>query len=123
MFNVAGDGALLLSQAIRREGHLSIPVPAFGVQFASRFVRRRGVDFSPEQLQFLNFGRVVDVTKLHQDFAYRPQYTTAEAFEAFVSGRPVRPVIPANAVRRGEEILLQALRLPAAAAPGVASRG
>jgi UDP-glucose 4-epimerase len=123
VFNVAGDGALLLSQAIRREGHLSIPVTAFGVQFASRFVRRRGVDFSPEQLQFLNFGRVVDVTKLHQDFAYRPQYTTAEAFEAFVSGRPVRPVISANAVRRGEELLLQALRLPAAAAPGVASRG
>jgi UDP-glucose 4-epimerase len=123
VFNVAGEGALLLSQAIRRAGHLSIPVPAFGAQFASRFVRRRGVDFSPEQLQFLNFGRVVDVTKLHQDFAYRPQYPTAEAFEAFVSGRPVRPVISANAVRRGEELLLQTLRVPAAAATGVAGRG
>jgi UDP-glucose 4-epimerase len=123
VFNVAGEGALLLSQAIRREGHLSVPVPGFGTQFASRFVRRRGVDFSPEQMQFLNFGRVVDVTRLYRQFAYRPQYTTAEAFEAFVSGRPVRPVVSANTVRRGEELLQRVLRAPATVAAGVPDRG
>jgi UDP-glucose 4-epimerase len=123
VFNVAGEGTLLLSQAIRREGHLSVPVPALGAQVASRFVRRRGVDFSPEQLQFLNFGRVVDVTHLHRDFPYRPQYTTAEAFRAFVTGRPVRAVVPASVVRRGEQLLQRTLRVAAASVSGGSSGG
>jgi UDP-glucose 4-epimerase len=123
VFNVAGTGTLLLSQAIRREGHLAVPVPALGVQLASRFVRRRGVDFSPEQMQFLNFGRVVDVTRLHRDFAYTPQYTTEDAFEAFVAGRPIRPVIAASTVRRGEELVERIIRVPASLVLGTSGHG
>ena len=49
--------------------------------------RRTGlVDFSPEQLQFLQFGRGVDTTRLRDDFGYTPQFTTIEAFDDFVSG-------------------------------------
>jgi UDP-glucose 4-epimerase len=87
-FNVAGSGVLLLSQAIRRAGRPAIQVPSPAVSVVGSIFRRAGlVDFSPEQMQFLQFGRGVDVTRLREDFGYQPAYTTIEAFDDFVAGR------------------------------------
>jgi UDP-glucose 4-epimerase len=86
-FNVAGDGVLLLSQAIRRAGRTSLQFPSPAVSLVGSLFRRTGlVDFSPEQLQFLQFGRGVDTTRLRDDFGYTPQFTTIEAFDDFVLG-------------------------------------
>ena len=94
MFNVAGRGTLVLSQAIRRAGRVQLSVPGPAVEWVGRLVRRSGmVDFSPSQMQFLNFGRVVDTTKLEDEFPYTPRYTTAQAFESFLTERPLQPVI------------------------------
>jgi UDP-glucose 4-epimerase len=102
-FNVAGDGAMVLSQAIRRAGRIPVPVPAPAVAFVGRMVRRSGmVDFSPEQMQFLNFGRVVCNERLKSSFGYPPAYSTAEAFDSFLTGRPVEPVLSPELVRAGE---------------------
>ncbi|MEP6598721.1 MAG: NAD-dependent epimerase/dehydratase family protein [Actinomycetota bacterium] len=106
VFNVAGDGVLLLSQALRRSGRIALPVPAPAVDLVGSLLRRSGVvDFSPEQMQFLNFGRVVDVAKLRTEFGYDPQYDTSSAFESYLRGRPVAPVISSNSVRHAEQVL------------------
>ncbi|CAN5443797.1 NAD-dependent epimerase/dehydratase family protein [soil metagenome] len=128
-FNVAGDGALLLSQAIRRAGRISLPVPSMAVSLVGRSIRRSGmVDFSPEQMQFLNFGRVVCNARLKDVFGYTPAYTTAEAFSSFLTGRPVEPVISAAAVRSAEALISNLLRIhtepdrvhgPVSSAPGL----
>jgi len=111
-FNVCGDGALLLSQAIRRAGRLSFPVPGPAVSLVGRTVRRSGmVDFSPEQMQFLNFGRVVCNARLKRDFGYIPAYSTSEAFDAFLTGRPVVPVIRPTTVRAAEVALAGLVRV------------
>jgi UDP-glucose 4-epimerase len=87
-FNVAGDGVVLLSQAIRRAGRASVQVPSPGVSTLGSLFRRAGVvDFSPEQVQFLQYGRGVDTTRLREDFGYQPRYRTLEAFDDFVRGR------------------------------------
>jgi len=126
-YNVAGDGALLLSQAIRRAGRIVLPVPGFAVTTVGSLVRGSGmVDFSPEQMQFLNFGRVVDTTRLKNEFGYEPRYSTAEAFDSFLSGRPVAPVVTPGAVRAAEEIAATLLRTraqPVASASRVARYG
>jgi UDP-glucose 4-epimerase len=110
-WNAGGDGVLLLSQMIRRAGRVPVPVPAPAVQLVGRAVRRTGlVDFSPEQVRFLEFGRVVDCTRLRDDFGYTPKYGTVAAFDDFVRGRGVRPVIEPAAVRRLERGLLGAVR-------------
>jgi UDP-glucose 4-epimerase len=81
-FNAGGDGVILLSQAIRRAGRAAVPIPPGAVSLVGNVFRRTGlVDFSPEQLRFLEFGRVVDVAKLHETFGYRPRYTTLSAFD------------------------------------------
>jgi UDP-glucose 4-epimerase len=105
-FNAAGDGAMLLSQAIRRSGRIGVPILAPAVALVGKIVRRSGmVDFTPEQMQFLNFGRVVCTAKLKSSFGYSPAYTTAQAFDSFLAGRPVEPVISAGLVRAAESAL------------------
>ncbi|MEN3361779.1 MAG: UDP-glucose 4-epimerase [Mycobacteriales bacterium] len=108
--NVGGSGVLLLSQAIRRAGRLSVPVPGPAVSAVGRLIRRTGmVDYSPEQMRFLNFGRVVDTTRLRKDFGYTPRYTTVEAFDDFVRARQLRPLLDPALVDRTERAALAVL--------------
>lgn len=101
--NVAGDGVLLLSQAIRRAGRVGVAVPASLVGVVGKAVRgARLVDFSPEQVRFLNVGRVVDSTRAHEVLGFRPRYTTGEALDDFVRGRRLRPVVTAGTLRAVE---------------------
>ena len=99
IFNVSGDGVLLLSQAIRRAGRLELPIPSPAVSMVGSVMRRAGiVDFSPEQMRFLQFGRGVDTARLHDEFGYHPAYTTLEAFDDFVEGQlKSRLITPARA--------------------------
>lgn len=84
-FNVGGSGVLLLSQAIRRMGRASFPVVPPAVNLVAQAFRRAGlVDFSPEQMRFLEHGRVADVTRLARELDVVPRSTSA-AFEDFAA--------------------------------------
>ncbi|MER7081436.1 UDP-glucose 4-epimerase [Saccharopolyspora kobensis] len=103
IFNVAGDGVLMLSQAIRRAGRIALPLPGPAVLPVTQFFRgARLVDFSSEQLRYLNFGRVLDTTRLREQFGFTPRWTTQQAFDDFVSGRGLRPVVDPETVRAAE---------------------
>jgi UDP-glucose 4-epimerase len=108
--NVAGEGQLLLSQAIRRAGRLWVAVPPPAVTVTGELLRRaKVVDVSPEQIRFLEHGRVADVAKLRDSFGYAAQYTTSEAFDDWASSSGLRVVDPA-AVQLAERIAYQTLR-------------
>ena len=110
-FNVAADGVLMLSQAIRRAGRIALPVPGPAVGPVSRIFRgARIVDFSPEQMRLLNFGRVVDNRRLRTQFGFTPRWTTAQAFDDYVRGRALRPVIDPERVESLERGLLTAVK-------------
>jgi len=83
-FNLAGDGVLALSQAIRRLGRPALRLPSFTASSTAAVVRRaRLADFSPDQITFLTYGRVVDTTRMRSTFGFEPRHTTAEAFDEF----------------------------------------
>ncbi len=83
-FNVAGDGVLMLSQAIRRLQRPSVALPAFAVGGLGSALRSaRMADFSPEQLRFLTYGRGVDTTRMRDVLGFTPAYRTDEAFADF----------------------------------------
>ena len=65
-FNVAGDGVMLLSQAVRRlrKPTVAAAAPSPSAASASILQSARMADFSPEQLGFLTFGRGVDTTRM-----------------------------------------------------------
>lgn len=91
--NVAGDGVLALSQAIRRAGRLGVPVPGPGIAAVAWGLRTTGrLDLSPEQARFLNFGRVVDTTRLREAFGFQPAYTTAAAYDELIAAHSLLPL-------------------------------
>ncbi len=111
-FNVAADGVILLSQAIRRAGHVAVPLPSGAVGPLSRLFRSaRLVDFSPEQMRLLNFGRVVDNGRLRTQFGFTPRWTTMQAFDDYVRGRALRPVISPERIESLERGLLSVARV------------
>ena len=98
--NVGGEGVLLVSQAIRRVGAIAVPVPGSAVGAAARLLRgAQLVDYSPEQIKLLSFGRVVDTTRLRTEFGFIPRWTTAQAFDDYVHGRRLRHCLRGLAAR------------------------
>lgn len=92
-FNVAGDGMLMLSQAVRRLGRPSVPLPGFAMGRLATTLRSAGVsDFSPEQTNFLTYGRGVDTARMRDVLGFEPRYSTAEAFAEF--SRSIHGVVP-----------------------------
>jgi UDP-glucose 4-epimerase len=110
--NVGAAGTVLLSQAIRRLGRLPLPVPEPAIGAIGRLTRRAGlpggsVDWSPEQMRFLNFGRVVDTRVLREEFGYIPRYNTAEALADYARTLPpvVRPELVDDAAATARAVL------------------
>ncbi|MDZ4249327.1 MAG: NAD-dependent epimerase/dehydratase family protein [Candidatus Nanopelagicales bacterium] len=110
LFNIAGDGVIALSQAIRLAGRLPFPVPPLLVGGVGRAVIRLGLaDFSPEQVRFLTFGRGVDTTRMREVLEFVPEYTTREAFMSFVEGRGLNRVLKPERVASVEQSLTNLL--------------
>jgi len=88
-FNVAGDGVLLLSQALRRAGRPCVPVPAPSMAVLGDVGRRfAGLSgFSPELLRWLTYGRVIDTTALEKELGWGPKYSTGAAFADFIDAQ------------------------------------
>jgi UDP-glucose 4-epimerase len=54
------------------------------------------VDWSPEQMRLLNYGRVLDTRVLRDELGYSPRYTTSAALADY--GRTLAPVVPPELV-------------------------
>ncbi len=135
-FNVAGDGLLLLSQAIRRLGRPVVPVPGFALGSLGSLVRQAKLglpDFSPEQIRFVTFGRGLDTTRMRTDLGFEPAYTTEQTLADFAASLPEGPLAGRHPVFAAER-LVAGVRAPATgpratddrppgAVPAVAGRG
>jgi UDP-glucose 4-epimerase len=101
-YNVAGDGMLMLSQAIRRLGKPSVALPGVAVgRLGSTLRQARMADFSPEQLGFLTYGRGVDTTRMRTELGFEPRFTTASAFADFGVSLGVPLAVPAEPTLAG----------------------
>lgn len=110
IFNVAGPGIIYLSQAVRLAGKPYLPVALPFVQGLGQMLRRSGrVDFSPDQLQFLLFGRVGDISRLRRSFDFEPAFSTRQAFEDFAASGRLTPLIERDSVRRWERNVYELL--------------
>jgi UDP-glucose 4-epimerase len=100
VYNVAGDGAVLLSQAVRRAGRTRLPVPPPAISLVGGVLRNGGVgEVTAERTSFLNFGRVVDTALLRERFGYRPSYSTEAALDSYLDGLPGLPRLSAGTLR------------------------
>lgn len=85
IYNVAGPGIVLLSQAIRIVGRRPAPViPFVGGGVATFALRRLGLlDWPPHLLRLIQYGRGVDISRLESEFGFRPRYTSRAVVEDF----------------------------------------
>jgi UDP-glucose 4-epimerase len=105
LYNVAGPGVIGLSQAIRRAGHVELPIVPPLVGHFGLILRRGGfADFSPEQVRLLKYGRALDTTRLVTLFGYTPRYSTVAAFDDFVRSRRLNNVISPGLVTGAETV-------------------
>jgi UDP-glucose 4-epimerase len=92
-----------LSQALRLAGRPTVAVAEPLVNATAALLRRSGrVDFSPEQLSFLRYGRVGDITRMRAGFGYEPRYSTRDALLDFVRTRTGDPLFGADTALRWE---------------------
>jgi UDP-glucose 4-epimerase len=118
VFNVAADGVLLVSQAIRRAGRVALPVVEPAVGTVGRALAAARLAASPEPP--LDLGRVVDTTRLREVFGFTPRWTTVQAFDDFVRGRALTPVLGRERVEAGLALVDRAAHAVARVLPGVA---
>src|SRR6202158_2117092 len=102
-FNIGAPGIIMMSQAIRRSGRIALPVPRFGLWAVDSLMRAtRYTEVDREQLDYLSYGRVMDTTRMRTDLGYNPKWTTAEAFDDYVRGRGLTPIVDPRWVRSME---------------------
>lgn len=102
-FNVGAGGIIMMSQAIRRSGRLALPLPASGVRLMDSLLRAAsGTEFNRDQLAYMSYGRVMDTTRMRTELGYEPKWTTMEAFDDYVRGRGLTPIIDPRWVRSVE---------------------
>ncbi|MQA85073.1 MAG: NAD-dependent epimerase/dehydratase family protein [Streptosporangiales bacterium] len=87
-FNVAADGIITLGQAVRRIGRPAFRLPGPALRLGGELARSfETLDFSPEQVELLRYGRVVDTSRIKDELGWSPRYTSLEAFDDFVRAR------------------------------------
>jgi UDP-glucose 4-epimerase len=111
IYNVAGPGVLYLSQAARIAGRPTIPVPLPLVDPAARLIRRtRMLDVPTDQLRYLSYGRVADITRLRERFGYEPRYGARATLEAFLREQGISPLVSPQRLRSWEQRTLGLVR-------------
>lgn len=105
--NVAGDGTLALSQAIRRAGRVELPVPMGVFRSVGRSLMGPVMrEFTTEQLDYFHYGCGLDTTRMRTELGFAPRWTTVQAFDDFIGGAALRPVIDPNWIDAAEKTLL-----------------
>ncbi|MBO0871531.1 MAG: NAD-dependent epimerase/dehydratase family protein, partial [Micromonosporaceae bacterium] len=122
-FNVAGPGVITLSQAVRRSGRVAVPVLEGGMSVFAGLARGMGWgNYTLDQLDLFVHGRVVDTSELSDEFGFQPRPTPV-AFDDFIGGTGGGGVMPQEAVRTAERVVLDGLRRARMAIRMVAGNG
>ena len=93
-FNVAGEGVVLLSQAIAIMGGQPLPVlPPVG-RWASRMAMRAttGVSLPGHLVDLLMHGSVVDCSRLRTEVGWLPAHSSRAVMDAFALGLTEEPI-------------------------------
>ncbi|MEZ0340198.1 SDR family oxidoreductase [Mycobacterium sp. pV006] len=103
-FNIGASGIIMMSQAIRRAGRIPLPLPRSALVVVDSLWRAtRNTELDREQLDYLSYGRVMDTSRMRAELGYTPKWTTAEAFDDYVRGRALKPIVDPDWVRSIED--------------------
>lgn len=88
IYNLTGDGILTLEEIANRMGGRYLPMPEGVVRGVLAGLSTLGASpYGPEQTLFIKYRPVLDNRRLVDEFGYRPQWTTDQAFERYRRAR------------------------------------
>lgn len=88
IFNVAGDGAMGISQIAAALGKPVLRIPVWLLKTGLAVAHPLGLSrYGPEQVRFLQYRPVLDNSALKTVFGYRPEKTSAEAFATWAEAQ------------------------------------
>lgn len=118
-YNIAGDGVVMMSQAIRRAGRIEVPMPlALFRSVGSALVGSSMRLYTDEQLEYFRFGCGVDTSRMRTELGFEPRWTTVQALDDFTRATSPRRIVTTEWVDRAERALTSILggdRLPQSA--------
>ena len=89
IYNVAGDGALTVTEIADLLGKPTLTIPAWVLGLGLRVGKAlRLVPWGPEQVRFLRYRPVLDNRALREEFGFTPAKTSAEAFTEYLKTHP-----------------------------------
>lgn len=86
VFNVAADDAMPLSRILRLARRVPMPIPFRLAYRGLGMLGRAGLEprqFVPIEWDYLRYSLVADLLRMHEDLAFSPIYTAAEALREF----------------------------------------
>ncbi|MEO8743872.1 MAG: NAD-dependent epimerase/dehydratase family protein [Candidatus Dormiibacterota bacterium] len=94
VFNVAGDGVVLLSQAISIMGGRAAPILLPYGKWAARLALRAltRVDVQGHLADVLAYGSVMDCSRLEAEFGWKPPYSSRAVIDALARGKDVEVI-------------------------------
>ncbi len=85
VFNLAGSGRLTIHEIAAILGSPQLTLPGAVLEGALRLARLLRVGrYGPEQVDFLRYRPVLSNRRLQEEFGYRPEKSSAEAFRFYV---------------------------------------
>ena len=88
IFNIAGDGIVYLSKAVRMLGRVEMPLILPLAQATAGVMRNFGlIDFPIDQLNLILYGRVLDTRRAKEKLGFDPRFTTEATLENFRDNR------------------------------------
>lgn len=88
IFNLAGDGALTMSELAAKMGKRYLRLPASWVRAALTVAKPLGwTRFGPEQVNFVRYRPVLANAKLKEVFGFVPRKTSSEVFDFYLACR------------------------------------
>ncbi|GAA5148159.1 NAD-dependent epimerase/dehydratase family protein [Microbacterium pseudoresistens] len=89
IYNVAGDGALTVTEIAARLGKPLLTIPAWTLSAALRIGHAlRLTEHGPEKVRFLRYRPVLANDRLKAEFGFTPARTSREAFEEYLATHP-----------------------------------
>jgi UDP-glucose 4-epimerase len=113
VFNVAGDGVVLLSQAIGIMGGRNAPIlPPYGRWFTRLGLKMlAGIDMPAHLADLITYGGVMDCSRLVDEFEWRPAYSSRQTMDALARGRQMERIEPPSPPQEYElQVYLQQRR-------------
>jgi UDP-glucose 4-epimerase len=111
IFNIAADGVVYLSKAIRLLGHIELPLLLPLAQSTAELLRAaKVVDFPTDQLKLILYGRVVSTRRAADAFGFSPKFTTEDALKDLRDNRAGDYVVESTARPAWERELFEYLK-------------